>query len=71
MRFDVVSPYLAFVPGLHFFAVLVSDALVLRSDLPQDAAHVCLRTGLHLHIYRVGSHLVTQGCNLLQASKMV
>lgn len=71
MRFDVVSPYLDFVPGLRFFAVLFSDALILRSHLPQDGSHVYLRTGLHLHIYRVGCHLATPGCQLLQASKMV
>lgn len=66
---NAVSPYLALVPLLHFTAVLVSDALILSSDFRHESTHVSLRLGIHLHVHRAGTDLVTQGCNLLQKAE--
>lgn len=69
IRLNALSPHLDLVPGLHFAAVLVSDALILRSDLRHDGRHVRLRLGIHLHVHRAGTDLVTQGCKLLQSQR--
>lgn len=69
MRLNVLSPHLDLVPGLHFAAVLLSDALILRSDLIHDHRYVLLRLGIHFHVHRAGTDLATQRCELLQAAQ--
>ena len=63
------SPHLDLVPGIHFAAVLLSDALILTSELIQGAAHVIPRLGINLHVHRAGINLATHGCHLLQAAQ--
>lgn len=60
------SPHLRLVPGFHFAAVLVDNALVLISDLIDDGRQVLLRCSIHLHIDGAGGHEGTQGSKLLE-----
>lgn len=62
-------PHLCLVPALHVAAVLVSDGLILRSDIGQDSSHVGLRLGVHLNVHGAGRHLVAQDCELLKAER--
>lgn len=57
------------VPALHVAAVLVSDGLILRSDVAQDGSHVGLGLGVHLNVHGAGRHLVAQDCELLEAER--
>lgn len=61
--------HLGLVPGFHFTAVLLSDAIVLTSDFLQDPAQVLLGLGVHLHINRAAGNMVAQGCKLLQVGE--
>lgn len=69
MWLNVFAPHLDLVPGLHFAAVLLSNAFILRSDLIHDDSYVLLRFGIHFHIHRAGTDLVTQRCKLLQVAQ--
>lgn len=60
------NTYFALVPGLHFSAVLIDDALILGSDLLHDAGHVLLRCGVNLNVYAAGGHLSAKSCEFLQ-----
>lgn len=63
------TPHLGLVPALHVAAVLLSDGLVLSSDVGQHSVHVGLRLGVHLHVDGAGRHLVAHDRELLKAER--
>lgn len=59
------SSDLGLVPVVHITAVLLSDGLVLSSDLVNGSGHVLLGSGIHFDIHSAGIHLVSQCCHFL------
>lgn len=62
-------PHLGLVPGFHFTAILLSDAVVLTSDFLQNPVQVLLRLSVHLHIHRAARNISPQDCKLLQGEE--